>query len=92
MSPVSNTDDLRVRARRLKRRKQAHRRTQLAKQRRAEAIATGVAPTLTLQEYSALRGLSPATVRRRIASGALTAFRDGGRLLIPRAALDVTGE
>jgi excisionase family DNA binding protein len=89
--PTSSTnDDLRVRTARLRRRKQAHRRTQLAKQRRAEAIATGVAPTLTLAEYSALRGLSPATVRRRIDSGKLPAFRDGGRLLILRSALDVT--
>jgi excisionase family DNA binding protein len=77
-----------VRTKRLKRRQQARRRTQLAKARRAEAIAIGVATMLTLQEYCALRGLSTATVRRRIQSGKLPAIKDGGRLLIPRAALD----
>lgn len=37
---------------------------------------------LTVNEYAALRGMSPRDVRRQIHAGPLNAFRMGGRLFI----------
>jgi hypothetical protein len=79
---ISVTDDLRVRARRLKRRRQAHKRAEAAKARRQETLAAGRAASVTVREYALLHGVSELTVRRRCADGTLKWRKLGGRVLI----------
>jgi hypothetical protein len=52
-------------------RKNARLRKERSKARRAAALKSGEAPTVTVREFSELSGLSQATVRRRIDDGIL---------------------
>jgi excisionase family DNA binding protein len=79
---ISDTDDLRVRTRRLKRRKQAHQRSEAAKARRQQTLAAGQAASVTVREFAQMHGVSEPTVRRRCADGTLRWRKLGSRVLI----------
>jgi hypothetical protein len=81
-TPTTDSEDDRVKraaAERERRRAAAERR----KSRRTEAIESGRAKTVTPEEYSAITGVSIATVYRRVADGALRhkrlASKDGAK-------------
>jgi excisionase family DNA binding protein len=54
----------------------------------SRAPATRPDPLLTLDEAAARVALSPWTLRRAIARGHLLAYKLGGRIRIPKSALD----
>jgi hypothetical protein len=90
VSQIPDSDQFeRTRAARLaRRRKQVRLRTDQARARRQEAVQSGKALFVSINEFAELSGLHPATIYRRIKDGTFRSKKLKGRLLIPRDQLD----
>jgi excisionase family DNA binding protein len=87
---ISDSDQLeRARAARLaRRREQVRLRAEAARSRRQEAVKSGKALYVSINEASELIGVHPATLKRRIDDGTFKAKKLKGRWLIYRDQLD----